>query len=231
MIRTTSLVLVDDQPGFVAALTLHLATDPDLRLVGTAATAPDAVDLLHRLSCDVVVMDHRLFAELPGRSHAGTVTSIRALPATLPIVLLVDGSTAADMDSSADGEDLLDAIAAGVSGWVDRSAGPDAVITAVRDVSRGESHLPTEQVQALLASRRERQHRTFAPGQCRELTERETAVLQGLAAGLSRAEIGVALQLSPNTVRTHVRSILRKYHVHSAPDVVALMTGKDRTDG
>lgn len=224
MARPTRFVVIDDRHGYVDALALYVSEENDLQLVGTAAAALDGFDLLQALGCDVVVLADRLLAHSP--SGQGVVSKIEALCPGLPVVLLADG-TGRPTDS---GDDLLDIIADGVCGWVDRSAGLDALLAAVRDVSRGESHLPTEQVQALLLSRAARRSRELPSERSRVLTEREAAVLRGLAAGLSRAEIGASLQLSPNTVRTHVRSILRKYHVHSAPDVVALMTEEDLRD-
>jgi DNA-binding NarL/FixJ family response regulator len=210
----------------VDALALYVSEENDLQLVGTAAAALDGFDLLRALGCDVVVLADRLLATSPSGQGQGVVSTIRSLCPGLPVVLLADGA-GAPADA---GGDLLDVIADGVCGWVDRSAGLDALLAAVRDVSRGESHLPTDQVQALLLSRAARRNRELPSERSRVLTEREAAVLRGLAAGLSRAEISASLQLSPNTVRTHVRSILRKYHVHSAPDVVALMTEEDLRD-
>lgn len=209
---------MDDHQGYVDALTLFVNEDNDVALVGSAATAREGLDLLGRIGCDVVVVAHQLLADGPSEG-ADVVTAIRSVRADLPILLLVgDG----DHDASG-GAELLDVVAAGVCGWVDRSSGLEALLGAVRDVARGESHLPTEQVQALLASRAA-QRRAASQERMRVLTDREEAVLRALAAGLSRAEIGTSLDLSPNTVRTHVRSILRKYHVHSAPDAVALLT-------
>ena len=226
MTRPTRFVAIDDRQGFVDALALYVSEETDLQLVGTASAAQAGLDLLRVVACDVVVLGHQHLAEWPSLDGQGIVRTIRALHPQLPVVLLAD-----NRGGLADaGEDLLDVIADGACGWVDRSAGLDALLTAVRDVSRGESHLPSDQVQALLTSRAARRERGIPSAQVRVLTDREAAVLRGLAAGLSRAEIGASLQLSPNTVRTHVRSILRKYHVHSAPDVVALMTERDPSD-
>ena len=88
--------------------------------------------------------------------------------------------------------------------------------------------MPTEEVRSLLAAQPQN---PSAADRARTLTEREQAGLAALAAGLSRAEIGESLHLSPNTVRTHVRSILRKYHVHSAPDAVALLARVESDHG
>lgn len=217
MTRPTSLLVMDDHQGFVDALALYANEENDLALIGVATTARDGLDLLERVACDVVVVAYRLLADRP-HGDGDVVTATRALRADLPILLLVGD------DDGRGGADLLDVVAAGVHGWVDRSSGLEALVRAVLDVACGESHVPAEQAQALLAFRAAQRLQAVSPNRVRVLTGREATVLRCLAAGLSRAEISVSLDLSPNTVRTHVRSILRKYHVHSAPDAVALLT-------
>jgi DNA-binding NarL/FixJ family response regulator len=216
----TSILMVDDHQGFVDAVALYVSDEDDLRLVATAATAAEALDRFRSASCDVVVLAQAFLAD--GLDLVLTLLSLRA---HLPIVLLVDG---ADEAESRDTTDLLGAVEAGIRGWVSRADGLDALLAAVRSVAHGESHVPTEEVRTLLAAQDQNPGRV---DRVRTLTEREHAVLAALAAGLSRAEIGEALHLSPNTVRTHVRSILRKYHVHSAPDAVALLTRMESDHG
>ncbi len=216
----TSILMVDDHQGFVDALALYVADEHDLRLTATAATVADALGRLEDASCDVVVLAEELLCD-----GLDLVRSLLDRHDSLPIVLLVEGAEGA---KGADDTDLLDAVEAGVRGWVSRSDGLDALLAAVRTVVHGDSHLPTEQIQALLLARAAVRQRDT---QVRTLTEREAAVLQGLADGLSRAQIGESLHLSPNTVRTYVRSILRKCHVHSAPDAVALLTRMESDHG
>lgn len=207
------ILVVDDHQGYVDALALYVADEQDLWLAGVATTAGEALDRLPRVRVDVVVAAD----ELPPGGLELAAAMLRVRP-ELPILLLSDTGVDAD---------LLDAVEIGVRGWVCRGDGLDALLTAVRAVARGESHLPLDRVRALLASRVEPSPDQRVE-QMRRLTERESAVLAALAAGMSRADICESLQLSPNTVRTHVRSILRKCHVHSAPDAVALVTGQVR---
>jgi DNA-binding NarL/FixJ family response regulator len=218
MTSGTSIFMVDDHQGFVDALALYVSDEHDLRLVASAATAAEALDGVRDVPCDVVVLAEEFVA-----NGLDVVLSLLSLRADLPIVLLVDGA------DSRDGTDLLGAVGVGIRGWVSRDDGMEALLAAVRAVAHGDSHLPTEEVRTLLAAQGESPPgRTDRAG---SLTEREQAVLAALAAGLSRAEIGESLNLSPNTVRTHVRSILRKYHVHSAPDAVALLSRMESEHG
>lgn len=217
MTSGTSILMVDDHQGFVDALALYVSDEHDLRLVATAATAAEALDRLHEVPCDVVVLAQEFLSD-----GLEVVPALLARRANLPIVLLVDGV------EHRDGTDLLGAVEAGIRGWVCRDDGLEALLAAVRAVAHGESHVPTDEVRSLLAA----QPQNPSPAdRARTLTEREHAVLAALAAGLSRAEIGESLHLSPNTVRTHVRSILRKYHVHSAPDAVALLARMESDHG
>lgn len=220
MTSGTSILMVDDHQGFVDALALYVSDEHDLRLVATADTAADALARVQDLSCDVVVLAQAFLSD-----GLDLVLALIALRPDLPIVLLVDGANGAE---SADATDRLGAVEAGIRGWVSRTDGLDALLAAVRTVAHGESHLPTDEVRTLLAAQPQPPGRA---DRARTLTERERAVLTALAAGLSRAEIGESLHLSPNTVRTHVRSILRKCHVHSAPDAVALLAQMESDHG
>jgi DNA-binding NarL/FixJ family response regulator len=116
---------------------------------------------------------------------------------------------------------VLEAALLGVSGWVGRDEGPDIHLAALRAAARGEGYLPADPVRDQLAARLASADPAHG-GVTRALSLRESDVLSCLANGLTRKEISEVLQLSPNTVRTYVRSILRKLHVHSAPAAVAL---------
>jgi len=211
---------VDDHPGFVDALALYLNESDELALVGSASDCDSALDLVQRATCDVVVLAHPLGGEDGFGPASGLLAQLRQSERAIPVVVVSDGNH----DAS-----LLEAVRLGVCGWVWRQDGLTELVTAVHAVARGEGHLPVEPVRSLLLHRMEQ-----GPDGChldphqRTLTHRESAVLDALAAGLSRKEIGETLQLSPNTVRTHVRSILRKLHVHSAPAAVELIVGEAR---
>ena len=210
MSSRTRIVVVDDSPLFAEAMAVQLDECDDLQLVGSAMDGPAALALLQWAACDVVVLAH----PLDGDDGLGVARSVLALRPGPAAVMLSDGSR--------DGC-ILEAVALGVRGWVWRNDKHTELLAALRAVARGETHLPVEPVRRLLADRIVKGpvelYRKTGP---HVLTRREEAVLKALAAGLTRKEIGEQLQLSPNTVRTHVRSILRKFHVHSAPDAVAL---------
>lgn len=203
------MVMVDARQGFLDAVALVLAEHRTLRLVGSTATVGQA--LAHGLSerCDVVAV---------GLDDTNDIVALEVLCRECPGLGIV-------VMASTDGETHLPlALGWGVRGWVSRQDGVNDLLDALVDVAAGEAHLPAAPLHAMFAASLRDRPDVVPPG-TRPLTGREAAVLDCLADGMSRHDIGVALALSDNTVRTYVRRILRKLHVHSASAAVAMTRG------
>jgi DNA-binding NarL/FixJ family response regulator len=204
------VLIVDDHEVFADALTVCLGDYPDLQVVGTATTAARGLWLLEQGPCDVMVLDLILGAD-DGLAMARD--ALRRHPG-LGIVV----ATGADS-----GEQVLEAVQLGVRGWVPKTVTADALVDAVRGVARGETRIPADLLAGVLVSISRGQRATLENVQgLRDLTGRELEVLACLVEGMSRTEIGELLHVSPNTVRTHVQSILHKLKVHSALAAVAI---------
>ncbi|MFE9425196.1 LuxR C-terminal-related transcriptional regulator [Kitasatospora sp. NPDC006697] len=115
------------------------------------------------------------------------------------------------------------ALYAGASGWVAKESSLTRLLTVVRGVLRGETHLPpallTGVVRELTTARRDR---TESERLVESLTPREKQVLRCMVAGLGRQAVAERLYLSPHTVRTHMQNVLGKLGVHSTLAAVAL---------
>ena len=109
-------------------------------------------------------------------------------------------------------------------GWVSKTETADALVDAIRGVARGETRIPADLLAGVLVSlsRRSSTPPWSTIQGIRELTGRELEVLGCLVEGMSRTEIGTLLHVSPNTVRTHVQSLLHELKVHSALAAVAI---------
>ena len=120
--------------------------------------------------------------------------------------------------------DLIAAtVRAGVRGWVRPSAGLRRLVLVLRGVSKGETWLPPDVTAALLERLLEdEQTRNASRRIMSRLSEREVEILDCLAQGMTREEIGKRYQLSPHTVRTHINHVLRKLGVHSTLAAVSL---------
>ena len=205
------VLLVDDHEVFVDALALCLGDYPDIEVQGSATSVAQGLRRLRELECDVVVLDLALAA---GEDGLALAREALAEDPTLGIVI----ATGAEA-----GDQIVEAVQLGVRGWVTKTETADALVDAIRGVARGETRIPADLLAEVLVSLSRGQHTTVEHVQgIRELTSRELEVLACLVEGMSRTEIGLLLHVSPNTVRTHVQSILHKLKVHSALAAVAI---------
>lgn len=203
------IAVVDDHRVFAEALAIRLSVEPDLTVVGTAASSGEALNLLSHHEVDVVTLD----LDLAGEDGLAVGRLLRDRWPDLGIVVLT---------GSADEDRVGEAVQMGVRGWVAKQGAIDALLVAVRGAARGETHLPTALLTRVLASLSKRgRSSTPEADAIALLTARELDVLRCLIDGLSRNEIGAILHISPNTVRTHIQSILPKLAVHSALMAVA----------
>jgi DNA-binding NarL/FixJ family response regulator len=202
--RPITVVLVDDEPLVQAALSQAL-TSGGLDLVGQAANAEDAVTIVVDVRPDVVLMDPRL----AGLSGVEAIEQLSLLAPASRILVL----------TRTEQNRVVEAIVAGASGYILKSAAPEAIIAAIRATAAGESVLSSQIAGKLLDRIRERdipvtatsQH---AAGAIRAaLTMRELEIFQRLASGKSNQDIGRELSLSANTVSNHIASILAKLHL------------------
>jgi DNA-binding NarL/FixJ family response regulator len=206
MVSGIRIAVVGDSQSFTDTLAAFIRDQAGMDLVGTAATAQSAMHLLRETTCDVVTV------ELSVGGHDGLVLAQSLLHERPELAIIV--VTAADTRNR-----MIEAIEVGARGWVSRTT-PISVMDAIRGVAHGESRFPADALrEVLLARMRAGLPHETDPG--RDLTLREWDVLACLADGLTRAEIGQALHLSTNTVRTYVRNILRKLHVHSSAAAVS----------
>ncbi|MFD9623360.1 response regulator [Streptomyces virginiae] len=190
--RPITIVLVDDHPVVRFGLAGLLSAQPDLRVIGEAASGAEAVDRVRVLRPDVVLMDLRM----PGGDG---VTATERITAEFPgIHVLV--LTTFDTDG-----DIVRAVAAGAAGYLLKDAAQSDLIAAVRAAARGDTVLAPP-IAAKLVSRM----RTPAT---RALTPREQQVLALVARGLSNPQIGRELLIGEATVKTHLLHVFEKLHV------------------
>lgn len=194
------IVLVDDHPVVRAGLRALLESQGDLVVVGEAASAVDAGDVVRRTQPDVVLMDLNLGG---GPGGAAATTLLRALPAPPTILVLTTYVTEAD---------ILATLDAGAGGYLLKDAPPEDLFRAVRAVARGETVLASE-VAAVLV------RRVHSPEPV--LTGREVQILELLADGLANKELARRLLVSEATVKSHLSHIYTKLGVDTRAGAVA----------
>ncbi|RAY14586.1 DNA-binding response regulator [Actinomadura craniellae] len=192
---TVRVLLADDQEMVREGFSVLLNAQPDIDVVGEAADGREAVDLVDSLAPDVVLMDVRM-PVLDG------LAATRLVADRTKVVVL----TTFDLD-----EYVYEALRAGASGFLLKSASARALAEAVRVVAAGEALLAPSVTRRLIAEFA-RQGSAGRPTGRRvaQLTERETEVIVLVARGLSNTEIAAELVIAEQTVKTHVSSILTK---------------------
>lgn len=207
------VLVVDDQQLVREGLTALLELTEDVEVVGQAAHGREALDILTRKPCDVVLMDLRM-PVLDGA--AATARIAVEAPETAVLVL----TTYAD-DSS-----ILGALRAGARGYLTKDAGRAELAAAVRAVASGQSTFAPEVGARIVGSLT-----AAAPpdptapdlllARFPSLTRREAEVLALVADGLSNAEIAAALFVSVATVKTHINALFAKLAVRDRAQAIA----------
>ena len=198
-----TVVVVDDEHLIRSALARALS-DGGIELVGEAADGEEAIQIVLDVRPDVVLLDLRL----PGISGVEAIEQLGLLaPASRVLVL-----------TRSEQNRVVEAIIAGASGYILKSAPPEAIIDAVRATASGESVLSSQIAGKLLQRIREldipvQSTDTAAVAIRAVLTARELEIFTRLASGDGNREIARELSLSTNTVANHIASILAKLHL------------------
>ncbi len=205
--RRIRVLLVDDHQLLTGALTRILEREPDIEVVGVAASVAEARAAASR-PVDVVLMDYRL----PDGTGAEATRILKARHPAARVVMLT---------AVADDETILDSIQAGADGYLTKDRAVDEVVDAVRAAHAGETLLPRSVILDIARRVVAARERAIERPRIEPLTPREFEVLRALAEGLSSASICERLVITPNTLRTHVQNIMAKLGVHSKLEAVA----------
>ena len=201
-----TVVVADDHPIWRDAVERDLAA-AGLRVVGAAGDGDKAVRVCRATRPDVLVCD----LQMPGRSG---VEVTRALAGSGTRVLV--------LSASGEGADVLEAVKAGATGYLVKSAGAEELVEAVRRTAAGEAVF-TPGLAGLVLGEYRRMAAAPAAGAAPtgpRLTPRETDVLRLVAKGLTARQVAERLGLSHRTVENHVQNTLTKLALHNRVQLV-----------
>jgi DNA-binding NarL/FixJ family response regulator len=204
----TRVLIADDDGLMRAGLVELLAGEPEVEIVGEAATGREAVERARLLDPDVVLMDVRM-PDLDGIEATRQLT--RVAPRARVLIL-----TTFEQDDY-----VFGALRAGASGFLLKRSRPEELIAAVRAIALGDSLL-SPSVTRLVIDRMAQQPTPELGAQAKleELTPREGEVLVLIARGLSNREIARQLFVEESTVRTHVKRIQMKLGLRDRVQIV-----------
>ena len=199
MESTIRILVADDHTVFREGLLAVLGREPDMEVVGEAATGKVVLELAAELMPDVILMD----IQMP---HVNGIEATRRILETNPHVGVVVLTMFEDDDS------VFSAMRAGARGYVLKVAEPAEIVKVVRAVAVGEAYFGSEIARRLMdffsAPKPASPEEAFP-----ELTAREVEILDLIAHGHSNAKIAARLFVSPNTVRNHISHIFGKLQV------------------
>lgn len=234
------ILVVDDQALIRRGMSLMLAAEPDMEVVGQAGDGVEAVDLAHSLRPDVILMD----LHMPRKSGVAATREIMlALPATHVLVL-----TTLDAD-----EMVFEAVRAGAHAYLLKDANEQEVLDTVRGLCRGESWLTPQiarkvmdQFRQLLVPVRQGAAdatpdkpsgaavaaRSSAPDKAgtQVLTAKEEQILRLIAEGRSNRQIAAAVFLAEGTVKNYVSCIMGKLHANTRTELAVMSVRQQRGD-
>lgn len=203
------ILLVDDHRLFREGLVSLLNQQLDMRVVAQAASVREAIALARNLQPEMVLMDFSL-------PDGNGVEATRAILADVPTAKIVF------LTVHEDDERLFAALRSGAIGYLFKNVRSAELLKTLRGVARGEAGLSrflvlriVEEFSRLPAAP------DFNLAGTAELTRQELNIIHELERGATNREIAEKFQISENTVKNHVRSVLAKLHLHSRRDIPA----------
>ncbi|HLP77620.1 MAG TPA: response regulator transcription factor [Candidatus Paceibacterota bacterium] len=200
-----TIAIVEDNAPMRETLMQLIQETPELKCIGVCDTAAKALRQIPKLAPDVVIMDIRL----PDRSGIECTARLKPLlPETQIMIYTVNE----------DNDQIFEALKAGASGYLLKSATPTDIREALVDIRLGGSPMSSEIARKVVQSFR--QPEVAKNPDLAHLTRREEEILALLAQGYVAKEIAQKLFLSYATVRTHLHHIYEKLHVSSKTEAV-----------
>src|SRR5450759_320437 len=197
------VILADDHAVVRQGIRQFLESAPDIQIVAEAKDGEEAVNLIQQFQPDVAVLD----IQMPKLSGIEVARQIRANRWPVGILIL----------TSYDDDPFISAVLkAGANGYVLKTASPQEIICAVRDVRQGKSVLDVTILPKVLAQIS--QSRTVLPVET--LTDRELEILGEVARGFTNKVIGINLNISDRTVQGHIARIFEKLQANSRTEAV-----------
>jgi DNA-binding NarL/FixJ family response regulator len=193
-----SIALVDDHRVVARSLQAYLESFSDLQVVGVASSGEELLAHLGEWKPQVVLQDLLLPGGMDGIE---TTRRIRDQAPEARVIALT---------ASLDEARMMGVLRAGAAGYVRKDAEPEVLLAAVRAVARGRTYIDPSVARRVLEA--------AAPGD--DLTARESEVLRHVALGRSNKEIGDALHISEETVKTHVGKLLGKLQAENRAQAI-----------
>jgi DNA-binding NarL/FixJ family response regulator len=191
----TRVLIVDDHPAVRKGIQMFLSTDPDVQVVGEAENGEDALRQARNQEPDVILID----LLMPGGAGVEAIAEIKRRIPDVKVIVLTTYSDESSVTAS---------VRAGADGFLLKDADGGQLLQAIQAVQRGNTPLDRRVAHVFRAVARDEDRTEY-----RALTEREKEVLKLVVRGLNNQAIAHELDLSQDTVKTHLKNIFSKLGV------------------
>jgi two-component system, NarL family, nitrate/nitrite response regulator NarL len=195
-----TVLVIDDHPLFRKGVSQLLGLDPGFTMVGEATSGTEGLALAQELRPDLILLD----LNMKDMNGIETLKGLRAAELDARIIVLTVSDSA---------EDLVAAPRAGADGYLLKDMEPEHLLEGLREAAAGRMVL-SDTLTGVLAHALRQDSRPARPDQA-GLTERESEILQLVAAGMSNKLIGRHLDITEGTVKVHVKNLLKKLNLRS----------------
>ena len=189
------VLIIDDHPLMRRGIKQLVELEEGFEVVGGAGNGSEGISLALQTSPDLIILD----LNMKGLSGLDTLKALRSEGVDARIVILTVSYARSDIFT------LIDA---GADGYLLKDTEPDTLLSQLKRIAQGEVIL-SDSIKDLLIERQSSQEPIYS------LTDREMDVLRLIATGLSNKQIAGQLFISEETVKVHIRNLLRKLNVHS----------------
>ncbi|HDR1468544.1 TPA: response regulator [Pasteurella multocida] len=194
MSEKMKVLIIDDHPLMRRGIKQLMELAPNFEVVADAGNGSEGISLALQTQPDLIILD----LNMKGLSGLDTLKALRAEGIDARILIL----TVSDLKS-----DIFTLIDAGADGYLLKDTEPDALLSQIQRIAQGE--VPKRLIKDALIERQMNADPIYS------LTDREMDVLRLIATGLSNKQIAGQLFISEETVKVHIRNLLRKLNVHS----------------
>lgn len=202
------VLLIDDHPLMRRGIKQLVELDDNFEVVADVSSGTEGISVALQTSPDVIILD----LNMKGLSGLDTLKGLRAEGIDARILIL----TVSDVKN-----DIYTLIDAGADGYLLKDTEPDTLLEQIKRIAQGEVIL-SDSIKNLLLER------THEDNPLDSLTDREMGVLRQIATGLSNKQIAAQLFISEETVKVHIRNLLRKLNVHSRVAATVLFFEQNR---
>jgi DNA-binding NarL/FixJ family response regulator len=214
----TTVCIVDDNLDIRTALEEIVLMSDEHRLLGSFASAAEAIQKIPILKPQVVLMDINL-----GEGENG-IDCVRQIKADHPEILFMMCTVYED------DEKIFEALSAGASGYILKKTAPTKMLEALKELKDGGAPMSSQIARKVVAAFQNRPAEQSTTGQgdpaLNTLSNREKEIIELLAKGMLYKEIAASLFISQETVRKHVYHIYEKLHVNNRVEAINKFFGR-----